>query len=110
MTIEGLFFELLQVAVGNRSSLSRVPMAREWGELYNMATRQALTGVCFVALQRLKSAGAVVIPEVLWLKWLGMAAKIQQRNQVMNEEVVQKCWCRDECRRAREDASAYKFI
>lgn len=47
-----LFYELIQVAVGNRSSLSRVPTAAEWGELYNLATRQALTGVCFVGLQK----------------------------------------------------------
>lgn len=107
MGIEQLFFELLQVAVGNRRSLSRVPTATEWGELYNMATRQALTGVCFVGLQRLSndntshstSSGQAVssaqahnatanLPELLRLKWLGIAAKIQQRNQMMNEECV----------------------
>ena len=83
MKIEQLFFELLQVAIGNRKSLSCEPRVREWGELYAMATRQALTGVCFVALQRLKFAGEVDIPESVWLKWLGVAAKIQQRNQII---------------------------
>ena len=87
-SLTSIFYQLLQVAVGNRKSLSRTPMEGEWGELYTMATRQALTGVCFVGLQRLKSAGEVVIPEMLYLKWLGMAAKIQQRNQMMNEECV----------------------
>lgn len=86
--MEKLFFELIQVAVGTRKCLSREPSAAEWGELYNMATKQALTGVCFVGLQRLKSAGEVAIPEVLYLKWLWMAAKIQQRNRMMNEECV----------------------
>jgi len=29
-----LFFELLQVAVGNRERLSQVPTAVEWSDLY----------------------------------------------------------------------------
>lgn len=106
MSIERIFFELLQVAVGNRKSLSRVPTAREWGELYNMATRQALTGVCFVALQRLSNdnpstnsgqanhtPSTINLPEALRLRWLGMAAKILQRNASALEvckEVVQQ--------------------
>ena len=88
--MEKLFFELIQVAIGSRKSLSRVPSAAEWGELYAMATRQALTGVCFVAVQKLSGSSDVsCLPELLRLKWLGMAAKIQQRNQVVNEACVE---------------------
>lgn len=72
------------MAGGNRKSLTRMPSEGGWGELYAMATRQALTGVCFVGVQRLKSFGTVDIPEMLYLKWLGMAAKIQQRNKLVN--------------------------
>lgn len=82
--MEGLFIELLQVAIGSRMKISRVPTEAEWSELYNMATKLSLLGVCVVALQRLKSSGALEIPETLYQKWLGMAAKIQQRNQVVN--------------------------
>lgn len=92
MTIEELFFELLQVAVGTRKSLSRVPTAREWGELYSMATRQALIGVAFAGVNHLRGDGDFVasigIPEALYLKWLGMTVKVQQRNRMMNEECV----------------------
>ena len=93
-SLTSIFYQLLQVAIGNRRSLSRVPTAREWGELYDMATRQAITGVCFVALQRLQpSDGSTCsptkeLPETLRLRWLGMAAKIQQCNQLVNEECV----------------------
>ena len=107
--MEKLFFELLQVAVGSRHSLSQVPSAREWGELYTMAAKQALIGVCFVGLQKLSNdndddtlryddcrpdgsinhtPSTINLPEALRLRWLGMAAKIQQRNQVMTEECV----------------------
>ena len=43
-----LFFELIQVAIGRRDALSRVPSAKEWCELYGLSVKQALTGVCFL--------------------------------------------------------------
>ena len=48
-----LFYELIRVAIGTQESLSRLPLAREWGELYKMAQKQSLLGVCFAGLQRL---------------------------------------------------------
>lgn len=87
--MEQLFFELLQVAIGNRKCPTRVPTEHEWGELYTMVTRQALTGVCFVCVQRLRAADVVDIPEMLYLKWLGMAAKIQLRNHEVNAACVE---------------------
>lgn len=36
-----LFYELIQVAIGRRGSLSRVPSAEEWSMLYGLALKQA---------------------------------------------------------------------
>lgn len=47
MCIEKIFFELLQVAVGNRKSLSRVPSATEWALLFDMSKKQALVAIAF---------------------------------------------------------------
>ena len=54
MTIEQLFFELTQVAIGTRICLSHTPSADEWGELYAMAKKQSLIGICFAAVQKLQ--------------------------------------------------------
>lgn len=42
--IDKLFFELIHVAIGKQESLSRLPSACEWGELYK-AAKQSLVGV-----------------------------------------------------------------
>lgn len=74
--INNLFFELIQVAIGTRIYLSHTPSADEWGELYKMAKKQSLVGVCFVGVQRLPEDERP--SEMLYLTWLGMAAKISQ--------------------------------
>lgn len=82
------FFELIQVAIGTRICLSHTPSADEWGELYAMAKKQSLLGVCFAGVQKLVNQRQEP-PEMLYLTWMGMAAKIQQRNEVVNRQCVE---------------------
>lgn len=81
-----LFFELIQVAIGTQYSLSHTPSVDEWGELYAMAKKQSLVGVCFAGVQKFQTQRQEP-PEMLYLTWMGMAAKIQQRN----EQVSRMC-------------------
>lgn len=86
--MQKLFFELVQVALGKRPCLSHSPTADEWGELYAMAKKQSLVGVCFAGVQRLQQQRQEP-PEMTYLTWMGMAAKIQQRNEVLNRQCVE---------------------
>lgn len=86
--INKLFFELIQVAIGTRICLSHTPSADEWGKLYAMAKKQSLVGVCFVGVRKLVEQRQE-LPEMLYFTWLGMAAKIQQRNEVVNRQCVE---------------------
>lgn len=81
----GLFFELIRVALDNVSCLSRSPSESEWGILYALAKKQSLVGVCFAGVQKLQVQQQSP-PEMLYLQWMGMAAKIQQRNEVVNRQ------------------------
>lgn len=81
--INTLFFELIQVALGVRVCLSHSPTDKEWKMLYDIAKKQSLVGVCFAGVQRLQTQRQEP-PEMLYLTWMGMAAKIQQRNEVLN--------------------------
>ncbi|MDO4800558.1 MAG: nucleotidyltransferase family protein [Prevotellaceae bacterium] len=82
-----LFFELIRVVIGIQDTLSRTPSAQEWKQLYDMAKKQSLVGICFAAVQRLPED--MRPPEMLYLTWMGMAAKIQQRNEVVNKQCVE---------------------
>ena len=85
--LNNLFFELIQVAICHRDSLSRVPSTAEWNALYNLSVKQAVAGVCFCGVQRLPKEQLANMPTPLKMQWLAIAAKIQQRN----EEINRKC-------------------
>lgn len=94
--LEHLFFELIRVAIGTQPCLTRKPSASEWKKLYIMAKKQALVGVCFAGVQRLKKADeangtcvTVNLPETGYIKWMGMAAKIQRNNEKVNKQCVE---------------------
>ena len=56
--------------------------------LYDIAKKQSLVGVCFAGVQKLVEQQQT--PEdMLYLTWMGMAAKIQQRNEVVNRQCVE---------------------
>ena len=71
-----LFCELIRIAIGVQDCLSWVPTEREWGKLYDMVKKQSQVGICFAGVQRLPEK--MRPPEMLYLTWLGMAAKISQ--------------------------------
>lgn len=83
-TIYYALIELIQVALGKRGSLSQLPSDEDWELLLEMAEKQAILGICFYAIQQLSNKP----PEMLYLKWLGMAANVQQRNEMMNSYCV----------------------
>lgn len=91
--IETLFFELIRVAIGAADSLSHTPSNKEWKALYGMVQKQSLVGVCFAGLRRLgadanEGCARIGISEMLYLTWMGMAAKIQQKSQIVDEQCV----------------------
>ncbi len=68
-TLEQTFFELLQVAIGRIVCLSHSPSAEEWKDLYEIAKKQSLVGVCFAGVQKLVEQQTP--EEMLYLTWIG---------------------------------------
>lgn len=88
-----LFFELIRISIGKQEAFSRAPSIKEWEELYLMAERQTVLGICFKAVKAME----VSVPQPVYMRWLAMAAKIQQRNEEMNRKCteVYEAICRE---------------
>lgn len=82
--VERTFFELMQVAVGRRDSLTHNPSEEEWRELYSMAEKQTVLGVCFYAVQRLHAQGQIP-PQTLIYEWFSVAESIKQTNETVTK-------------------------
>ena len=80
-----LFFEFLQVAVGNRKSLSVSVTDADWHRLFEFCKRQALIGVGFSAVEKLHAMG-VGCPANLSMQWMALALEIEKKNALLNEQ------------------------
>ena len=79
-----LFIELLQVALGNRECLSRVPSAVEWGVLYKESIRQAVAGIAFEGVKTLPDTQRP--PQMLLFEWIALSEQIRQRNKQIDKQ------------------------
>ena len=89
------FFELLQVAIGNRSMLSETPAYEEWESLMETAAAQSLVGIGFAGVEKLPSSQ--LPPKQILRQWLGQSHMIEQRN-VLTTDV-----CLDLCQQFEDD-------
>ena len=81
-----LFFELLQVALGHREALSRVPSEEEWASLYEECEKHTLLGVTFPALGVLQ--GDQRAPKKLFMQWYADTEEIRSRNAFLCKKAV----------------------
>ena len=85
-----LFFELLQIALGNRERLSKTPSAAEWAEIYAESERQAVTGILLHGIERLKDLNSDLnLNQRFLLQWIGVGQMIKQRNHLLD------CRCKE---------------
>ena len=78
-----LTFEFIQVAIGNRKSLSVDIDDVDWLRLFEFCKRQALIGIGYAAVEKLHKVG-VECPSDIRLKWYGYALQIERMNEKLN--------------------------
>ena len=81
-----LFFELLQIAIGNREKLSHAPTTEEWRELYALAQKQALVGIAFRGVEQLPTEQRP--PRALLMQWYMATERIKALNEEMNQQAL----------------------
>ena len=75
-----LFFELMQVAVGQLDCLERGPSPEEWQELYSLARQQSVAAICYRSVVALFEFG-LRAPQDLSLDWMAEAEDLKERNR-----------------------------
>lgn len=78
-----MFFELLQVAIGNKDCLPNNPSKEEWFEIFESSKRHQLAGIVYYGIQKLPDAQ--LPPNMLLLKWYAFAQRIQNRNEAVGK-------------------------
>ena len=83
-----LFYDLLQVALGEKEKLSYTPSDDEWEELFITSQKQTVAGFTFEALDKLSYNGQK-IPAALLFEWIGVCEQIRQQNKLLNSRIVE---------------------
>ena len=95
MKIENLFFELIQVAIGQRDRLSCNLSKKEWAELYAMSFKQSLAGVVFYGVEKLPKEQWPA--QAILFQWMGDVTHIENRNRLTSKA------CQDLCEQLEKD-------
>lgn len=75
------FISLIQLSLGNDVS---IPDGLNWKELYDASSKQAILGICFIGLQRIRQKRPDLNPpDALRLRWLAAAAQIRNNNELL---------------------------
>lgn len=85
--ISDLFIEFVKLSIGKQDVLSKVPSVFEWTQLYALAEKHAIAGVCFNGIKHLIDSypdEVCFLPQDLKMQWLGKVITIQRRNQQLN--------------------------
>lgn len=89
-----LFIELVQVALGKRNELSRMPTAVEWEKIFDEAQRQAISGLMIDGLERLPDSYRP--PQNLLFECIGTAQIIEQNNRLHRSVLIKTKKCLQE--------------
>ena len=82
-----LFFELMQVSVGQLDCVSRFPEPNEWQKFYELAKKQAVIGICHHGVTKLFEYG-LVAPQELSLDWMAEAEEIKEVNRGRTRKLI----------------------
>ena len=80
-----ILLDFLQIAIGNRNSLSVAINDSDWLRLFDFCKKQALIGVGFSAVEKLHAVG-LVCPINLRMQWMALTLQIEKRNALLNEQ------------------------
>lgn len=82
--MQQLFFELIQISLGNREEFERIPSDVEWTQMLKLAQKQSLTGLLFDGMVKClpKTKGG---KPSSFLEWLALQQRVMALNTLQNK-------------------------
>ena len=90
--MNNLFFELIRISIHTEEQLCSIPSAKEWFELFALAKKHTIIGICFNGVQYLNTKHpeqTTNLPVQLRMQWLGVAVSIQKKNELLNKRCTE---------------------
>ena len=81
-----LFFELMQVGMGQLDCLGRGPTTEEWQGLYELSQREAVAGICYRGAVSLFEYG-LRAPQDLIIDWMSESEEIREHNEMTSAKL-----------------------
>ena len=83
------FLGLLRYALGSQTDIPDV-QPEEWKDIWNMSEQQAVMGILFNGIEKLRNEGkSITIPKDILLRWIFVAEQIRQQNVLLNQRCVE---------------------
>lgn len=87
-----LFFELIQITLGNREQLERNPTEKEWDMLFDCACKQSLASITLEGVNRLSEiSGALKPPIDVLYEWIGLQQQTIAQNKIQDQRAKELC-------------------
>ena len=87
LTTQEQFFSLIRLAIGRQSASSFDDVMMCWPDVYDLAKKHAVLGVCFAGIEKLPEVSR---PEIgLLLKWIAASEHIRQDNMLADSRVLE---------------------
>ena len=82
--MSNILYDFIQVAVGNRESLSATINDSDWLRLFEFCKSQYIVGIGYTAVEKLHNQG-LICPSSLEEQWRALVHKIEKQNEVINK-------------------------
>ena len=92
--VKDLFFELIQMAIGNKTGFDNAPTEKEWGKLFDLACMQSLESIALEGVNKLKNANPNVNLNLdidLLLDWIGIQQQTIAENKHQDQRTKELC-------------------